>query len=171
MLKLIGAMLVIAACTLLGLAKAARYARRPRQLRLLIQVLQRLETEMTYGATPLADALRRIAAQAADPIGAMLLDAAERMDPGGETAKASWQEATRLHWRYTALQDSEREVWSQLGFTLGVSDREDQVKHLRLAASLLQTEEQVAWEEQRRYEKMWRSLGVLAGALIVIMMY
>jgi stage III sporulation protein AB len=28
-----------------------------------------------------------------------------------------------------------------------------------------------AREEQRKYEKMWKSLGVLIGGLIVILMY
>ncbi len=171
MLKLIGAVLILAAATLFGLAKAAQFARRPRQIRQLIQVLQRLETEMVYGFTPLADALLRIAPQLGEPLGGMLREAADRMETDGSTAKESWHAAVNKYWKHTSLRANEREVWNQLGYTLGVTDREDQVKHLRLAASLLQAEEQNAWEEQRRYEKMWRSLGLLAGAFIVILMY
>ncbi|MFK7697200.1 stage III sporulation protein SpoIIIAB [Paenibacillus sp. HJGM_3] len=171
MLKLIGALLVLAACSLYGLARAAQYARRPWQLRQLIQALQRLETEMVYGYTPLAEALRRIAPTLGAPLDAMLLEAAERMEAHGATAGESWRYAIEAHWSRTALRANEREAWSQLGHTLGVSDREDQVKHLKLAAGLLQAEEHVARDEQRRYEKMWRSLGVLAGAFIVILMY
>jgi stage III sporulation protein AB len=65
----------------------------------------------------------------------------------------------------------EQEVMLQLGHVLGLSDRSDQVKHLRLAVSQLQAEEVDAREEQRKYEKMWKSLGVLIGGLIVILMY
>ena len=69
------------------------------------------------------------------------------------------------------MKQAEQEVVLQLGSVLGVTDRSDQIKHLRLAISQLQAEETESREDQRRYEKMWKSLGVLIGALIVILMY
>jgi stage III sporulation protein AB len=71
----------------------------------------------------------------------------------------------------TACKKNEKDIMLLLGASLGVSDREDQLRYLRLAIAQLQAEEENAIEEQKRYEKMWRSLGVLAGALIVIVMY
>jgi stage III sporulation protein AB len=172
MLKLAGAVLIIAASTLFGFAKASQYAKRPRQIRQLIHALERLETEMVYGFTPLAEALLRIAGQLEPPLSAMFRRAAEPLSgPTGKTAAECWQEAVEASWRQTALSSNEREILSQMGYTLGNSDRQDQAKHLRLAVSLLAAEEQSAWEDQRRYEKMWRGLGVLAGAFVVILMY
>ncbi|MEF3301940.1 stage III sporulation protein SpoIIIAB [Paenibacillus sp. GYB003] len=172
MLKLIGAMLVLLAGTAIGFAKASVYARRPRQIRGLVHALQRLETEMNYGYTPLPEALARIADQLEPQLAAMFRMAAEPMlAANGKTAAESWREAVDACWKQTALSSNEREILSQLSFTLGISDRDDQTKHLRLAVSLLQAEEQAAREDQRRYEKMWRSLGVLAGAFVVILMY
>lgn len=172
MLKLLGAVLILFAATMLGFAKASLYARRPRQIRQLIQALQRLETEMVFGFTPLPEALCRIAAQLDPPLGTMFRQAAEPlMYASGKTAGESWREAVDSCWKETAMSSNEREIFSQIGFTLGVSDREDQMKHLRLAVHMLQAEEQTAWDEQKRYEKMWKSLGVLAGAFVVILMY
>ncbi len=59
----------------------------------------------------------------------------------------------------------------QLGAKLGLTDRDDQVKHLRLAVNQLRGEEELAKDEQQRYERMWKSLGLLMGALVVILMY
>lgn len=172
MLKLIGAVIVMFAATMIGFAQAAQYARRPRQIRQLIHALQRLETEMAYGFTPLPEALLRIAGQLEPQLAAMFRTAAEPLlTATGKTAGESWREAVHTCGKQTALSGNEREILSQLSYTLGVSDRDDQAKHLRLAVSLLQVEEQSAWDDQRRYEKMWRSLGVLAGAFIVILMY
>ena len=172
MLKLIGAVLVLFAGTMYGFLKALSFARRPRQIRQLIQALQRLETEMVYGFTPLPEALRSAAAAMAEPLSAMFLEAAEKLSGDtGKTVRECWREAVESHWGRTAMSANERDIVIQLGFTLGVTDREDQVKHLRLAASLLQAEEETAWDEQRRYEKMWKSLGILAAAFIVILMY
>ncbi|GAA3405477.1 stage III sporulation protein SpoIIIAB [Paenibacillus hodogayensis] len=172
MLKLFGAMIVLLAGTMFGFAKASQYARRPRQIRQLIHALQRLETEMTYGYTPLPEALLRLAETLEPKLALLFRTAAEPMMNGsGKTAGESWRDALETCWKYTALSSNEREILSQMSFTLGISDRDDQTKHLRLAVSLLQAEEQVAWDDARRYEKMWRSLGVLAAAFVVILMY
>lgn len=172
MLKLFGAILILAAGTLIGFSKASAYARRPRQIRQLIHALQRLETEMTYGYTPLPEALLRIADQLEPQLSSLFRMAAEPLlTATGKTAGESWRDAVDACWKQTALSSNEREVLSQMSYTLGISDRDDQAKHLRLAVSLLAAEEQSAWDDQRRYEKMWRSLGVLAGAFVVILMY
>jgi len=59
MLKLAGAILVLLSGTLIGFRQAARYADRTAQIRQLIHALQRLETEIGFGHTPLPEALER----------------------------------------------------------------------------------------------------------------
>jgi stage III sporulation protein AB len=68
------------------------------------------------------------------------------------------------------MKPPERDALARLGATLGGSGREDQLKHVRLAALQLQAEEAAARDEQQRYEKMCRSLGVLGAALVVIVL-
>ncbi|HBI05200.1 MAG TPA: stage III sporulation protein AB, partial [Paenibacillaceae bacterium] len=62
-------------------------------------------------------------------------------------------------------------VLLQLGQVLGQSNREDQQKHIRLALMNLKSEEDVARAQQQKYEKMCRSLGLLGGLLVVILLY
>jgi stage III sporulation protein AB len=172
MWKLIGAVLIVSAGASFGFMQAMHLAKRPKQIRLIIGALQRLETEIMYGMTPLPDALRRISLQCAEPVAGLFRKAAQEL--AGQTVHSTneiWQRAVEESWKRSSMKNGELETLRQLGFTLGLSDRIDQVKHLRLAASQLQTEEDLAREEQRRYEKMWRSLGVLAGALIAILLY
>jgi stage III sporulation protein AB len=173
MLKLTGAILILFAGTMIGFYQASRYSSRPRQIRQLILCLQRLETEILYGYTPLPDALRHIGKQAHEPVASIFLTSADLLTdkPSGLTAQQAWQHAVETKWHKTFLKKGEKETMYQLGYNLGISDRDDQVKHLRLAMSQLKGEEQTAREEQQRYEKMWKSLGALAGALVVILMY
>lgn len=172
MLKLVGSMLIILAGTLFGFYQANQLSSRPKQIADLIRLLQRLETEILYGFTPLPAALRQTGNTCPPPVGAIFLSAAEQLEQAeGRSVKRIWQETLENHWSRTAMKTPEREVLLQLGFTLGLTDREDQVKHLRLALNQLQGEADTARDEQRRYERMWRSLGVLMGALIVILMY
>ncbi|WP_334071689.1 MULTISPECIES: stage III sporulation protein SpoIIIAB [Paenibacillus] len=172
MLKMLGAVLIITAATLAGWIQAKQYASRPNQIRKLILALRRLQTEVTYGFTPLPEALRRIGEQGGEPIRSIFRGAAESMNPdGNRTAQESLQDAVETGWKHTAMKAAEKDVLLQLSFTLGASDRSDQLGHLETAVRQLESEEAAAREEQARYEKMFKSLGLLCGAFIVILFY
>lgn len=172
MLKLIGAVLVLFSGTMLGFWQAERLSGRPRHIRLLVQVLQKLETEIVYGHTPLPEAMTAIAGGTAPPVSDMLASVAAELEAAsGVPTRDIWREATDKHWPYTHMQAAEKDIWLQIGQRLGASDREDQIKHIRLAKQQLQQEEELAREEAVRFSKLWKSLGLLAAALIVILMY
>ncbi len=82
-----------------------------------------------------------------------------------------WGQAFQVCVRHTSLKSPEIEIVNQIGHVLGTSDYRDQVKHVQLAIRQLQMEETESRHEQQRYESMWRSLGCMLGALIVILMY
>lgn len=172
MLKMIGALIVFTAGVLLGFHRAATYADRPKHIRQCIHTLQRLETEISYGFTPLPQALQRTSEALNEPLKTIIAKAAENLQHNDSKPTAMcWSEALLQGWERTAMQQTERDIMLQLGSTLGISDRNDQIKHVHLAMHQLQSEEALAKEEQQRYEKMWKSLGALGGALIVILMY
>lgn len=172
MVKLIGACLIIFAGTMIGFYQALQLSRRPRQIRQLIQALQRLETEITYGFNPLPSALLTISRQLTLPLSQLFQIVGEQLTVSkNRTTEESWRFAIESCWQHTAMKSTEQEAFLQLGLTLGITDRDDQIKHLHLTASQLQTEELTAWEEQKRYEKMWKSLGLLSATLVVILMY
>lgn len=172
MLKLVGAALVLFAGTLLGFLQAAKFAERPRQIRQLLHAMQRLETEIGYGQTPLPDALDRISSLLhPPPLAALFAGASERLRDGtGATVQQCWESSIHEGWPKTAMRAGEKEAMLRLGASLGGSGREDQLKHMRLAVLQLQTEEALAREDQQRYEKLSRNLGVLGAALVVILM-
>jgi len=173
MLKWIGASLILLAGTAFGFLQASRYERRPKELRHLGNALLTLETEIVYGVSPLPEAMSRIASSVPKPVSLLFADASARMreTAAERTAADSWSEAIHAVWPRLSLADSEKASLLALAPTLGLTDRDDQAKHLRLAAAQLRTEEETAREEQRRYEKMWKSLGALSAALVVILMY
>jgi stage III sporulation protein AB len=172
MLKFIGAVCIIGAAALFGFFQALHFARRPKQIRQMIAALQRMETEIVYALTPLPEALDTLSRQTSEPLSSLFRLTSERLrSRTGLATKEVWHQTVKEVWKRSSLKIPEQEIVLQLGSVLGLSDRNDQVKHLRLAVSQLQAEEEDAREEQRRYEKMWKSLGLLIGALIVILMY
>lgn len=172
MVKLIGGLCIVFAFALLGLYQAMQLTNRGRQIRQLIAALHRLETEIRYGFTPLPEALQAAARQLDGPLAGLLRTAAAGLcDGSGRSAEECWRLALGVHWPQTAMKQNEREIMQRLGGTLGISDRTDQEKHLQLAVLQLQAEEANACEDERKYGRMWRSLGLLGGLLIAILMY
>lgn len=173
MLKWIGASLILFAGTAFGWMQASRFTRRPQEIRQLINALLTLESEVVYGLSPLPIALERTASSVPPPISLLFREASARLrEPLSErTAGESWAEAVEEVWPKLTLREAEKASLLALSPTLGLTDCDDQAKHLRLAAAQLRSEEEIAREEQLRYERMWKSLGVLSAALVVILMY
>lgn len=169
-MKLFGAFLIILSATSLGFYYAKQLRDRPRQLRQLKVALQSLEAEMMYGLLPLAIASERIAKQLKAPISHLFERFSIKLKEEQTTAYEAWQQSLEEIWRYTALLESEREVLTQFGATLGQHDREQQKKHITLALTHLTREEMEARERQIRYERMFKSLGFLSGLLLVMFM-
>lgn len=172
MVKLIGAALILFAGTMIGFVQASRFTSRPRQIRQLIYALTRLETEIGYGFTPLPDAIGRSAAMLQEPAAGLLRGVKRRLDEESElTFRECWEQAAIEIWPNTAMRQTEQAALVRLGSALGISDREDQMKHLKLAMQQLQAEEEIAREDASRFSRMWKSLGVLTGLLVVILIF
>jgi stage III sporulation protein AB len=171
-LKMLGSTMVIGATTWMGLQIAYRYQQRPLQLREIQSSLQMLETEIHYGLTPLPRALEKLALTHRGRVGNFFATARKNLihEPG-ITAREAWCKAIDMLWDQFALTDADREILINFGSTLGISDRHDQVKHVKLTMTQLANAETKAWEDKEKNERMFRTLGFLGGLAIVILLY
>lgn len=170
MIRIVGAILILTATTMIGFLVSKKYHDRPKQLRQWRSALQSLEAEIVYGLTPIEDAARRLSEQLPRPLCLFFADLSERLETGDGSLETIWQETVQRFWPNTALDTVEKEVLLQFGATLGKQDAGNQKKHIRLALSHLEREETEARDAQARYEKMAKSLGFLAGVLIVLLL-
>lgn len=171
MIKLLGALVVVFSCTLIGLTVASAYSRRPGEIRALQNALQLLETEIAYGATPLPDALSSVAERCDSRVALLFsLSARELMTMRGITAREAWEYALAEFYPKSALNRVDRSILLELGNSLGVSDREDQIKHLMLAKEQLKLEQAKAEDASIKNTKVYNYLGFLGGLTIVLIL-
>lgn len=171
MVKLIGAIFIIVATTVIGFEASRHLSERPRQLRDLKSALQSLEAEIMYSHTPLHEAARRLVAQLSKPLSTFFDGFAGKLIDTETTVKQAWETSLREVWKSTALKKGEFEIMKQFGETLGRHDRFSQQKHIMLTLSHLEREEANAIQAQLKYEKMVKSLGFLSGLLLVILLF
>lgn len=171
MIKVLGALLILLSGTAVGFIQATKYIDRPKELRTLIHALQRLETEIDYGQTPLPEAFTLMSGSIDEPINKLFLTMTNLLQGEEELSlQEAWSRAIEENWSSTSLKSREKEVLLRIGSVLGMSDSENQRKHIELAKIQLKAEEASAREEQDKFVKMWRSLGALGAVLIVILM-
>ena len=171
-MKLIGAVILVSACGYAGWTVSRGYARRPEELRQFISALQMLDTEITYAATPLPDALSGISERVDPRVASFFVQAAgELKSSRGTSAREAWSRALERYRAGSALDKGDLGILNSLGSSLGISDREDQGKHLRLALEQLKLAQARAEETAVKNVKLWNYVGLLGGLIIVLAMY
>lgn len=172
MLKLIGAFLILISTSLAGFLKARSLSARPKQIRALRSFLSILETEIGYGLRPLVQACSSVAEGTQEPIASIFHASAYNLSNlDGASTYECFSKAIQEKWETTELKEQEKKILLDLSRVLGSSSREDQLNHLKLAVANLETMEVEAAGEELRFTKMYRTLGVLLGLLLVILMY
>lgn len=172
-LKLVGSSLILLAGTAWGLEAAARLERRVHLLQGLKLGLSLLETEISYGRLPLPRAMMKVASHLKETGTAPLFrKCGVCMEPGkGLVAEEAWRESVAdFLRREPALKDQDGEILLALGGYLGLSDPQDQLKHLRLAQERLRFQEKQAYEEAVRQGKIYRYAGFATAAVLVLVL-
>ncbi|MCQ2559360.1 MAG: stage III sporulation protein AB [Clostridia bacterium] len=170
MLKLLGALLIVACGGLGGYVLSREYARRPPELKAWLTVLQRLETEISYAATPLGEALAKIAPHSGCQIQAAVQQAADLLNRGHSAAEA-FDQALESTYARSSLRISDLGILNNLALALGISDCQDQIRHLQLAGEQLKVEIVQAEEEARKNVKLYNYLGVCSGIALVLLVF
>jgi len=167
MLRLLGAVLILAACVLCGQMLSRRLRERQLFLRGCHQGLLALMREIDYAASPMQRALPA-AAEPAGPAAQLFLLTAEKLAASsGCTAGEAWLEALAS---LPALAEEDRRLLSLLSEGLGLSDAASQLKALELLRQRLEAAEAGAAEQMARYGRIWRSLGWSMGAILILLL-
>lgn len=172
MLKLIGSILVVISCGILGMELGKNFARRTEELRQMQYAFQALETEIAYGATPLPQAMQMVAGQTNGPVSEVFLSTVAELAKGeGQTAGEAWEGALKLKEEKMLLNHSDLAILRQFGQGLGASDREDQMKRLKMLRMQLEGREQLAETDRQKFQKVWQSLGWSVGLVITMLFF
>ncbi|QDP40574.1 stage III sporulation protein SpoIIIAB [Radiobacillus deserti] len=169
-MKWIGALLLLSATTWVGFEFARKLNERPKQIRQLKNALQILEAEILYGQTPIIEACATVSKQLPKPVSWFFASFSKDLRKQSGDLYEVWQANMNRFWPFASLGKNEREILEQFGRTLGQHDFSQQQKHIHLALTHLDRELEEAIDYQYRYSKMAKSLGVLTGLLVILLL-
>ncbi|HLR01350.1 MAG TPA: stage III sporulation protein SpoIIIAB [Virgibacillus sp.] len=170
MFKIIGALCIIGSSSWIGWSWSRDLERRTVQIRQCINAVQMLESEMRYSQLTLQDAFQRLARRLPHPIYILFENLVKDLDDSKGTLYTIWEKEVTNFLPITAMRQDEKEILLQFGQTLGQHDMVQQEKHIRLALSHLERVLQSAINDEYKYSKMGKSLGILTGIFFVLIL-
>lgn len=172
MIKLLGAAILVASGGFAGMLVAWEYSKKPKELKAMLSAIKILETEIMYTATPMVEAMEKVAENSVHNVAVFFQKAADELKSmNGCTAGEAWEKALDWYYKVSSLEKREMSILSNLGRALGISDQEDQEKHLHLASEQLKMEIIRAEEAAAKNTKMWNYLGFCGSLVIAIILY
>ena len=171
-MKTAGIILILFSGTGLGLCKSMELTARLRILEELVQLLLLLKGEIRCTGATLEDAFGDVAAKMSGEYRLFLTETARRLQKRpGITFDTIFRECAIRNLPLQKLSVQERESFLSLGEKLGYLDREMQVAQLTLLEEELGGRIRSLKSAMPRQQKTYRSMGILGGMLLAILLW
>lgn len=162
--KIVVSGLIVVICTLIGFKKSERYKSREYILREAIMLFEGLKNEIKYTLTPIPNAIEALRVNMKtsfkNVLGAVSIELLKH-NTSGETVAL---EIAKLQ----ELTEYDRQVISNGINALGKTDVEGQMGNINLTCTTLNTLLEDSIEAKKKNSKLYKTIGIATGLMIVI---
>ena len=171
LLKILLLLVIFAICTSIGILHGRTFSTRLENLIYLEQCIKILETEIVYGSTPLPQALSNVYSKG-NPRVSFIFEAIKEdlLENKRGEIYLSFVSVREILFTKLNLKKVDVETFMSLGRVLGTSNREDQEKNLKITLNQMTGLIFEAREERNKNEKFYKTLGLITGIGIIIIL-
>lgn len=157
---------IFLSCSLIGILISKKYVNRVNELREFKNALNIFKTKIKYTYEPLPKIFAEISENIDSNISTVFKIASDKMNicAAGE----AWDLALKMD--ELNIDEEDRNVLRNLGKLLGKTDMQGQVNQIEMTSDFLDKQIKKAENQKDKSEKMYRTLGVIIGMAIVIML-
>lgn len=149
-----------------GNAKATKYIDRVKELISIKSALNILENKIKFTQATLEEIFKQIANSALEK---NIMNIFEALVTNQETnIHKIWEKV--IDTCETNLNSEDKKILMDMGNILGATDIEGQVGNIRITSSFIDKQIQKAEEEKQKNVKLFRTLGIVSGLTIVIIL-
>ena len=171
MLKLAGACLILCSAAGIGASYSGDLKRRVRELRVIKQMMYMLQGEIRYAHLPLPEAFTHVSVRLPAPFGLFLSGIADELKKAdGRTLSELWKAEEQTYIKKLHLTRTDLEQLETLGEVLGYLDTEMQLAAIRLYLEQLEQSLAEAQEQMGSRQRLYQSLGIAGGVVLVILL-
>ncbi len=166
MIKIIGALIITGATSLLGIYKSVGLKNRVLYLCEFKTALSLLKSEIVFAGNCLEKAFMNISKTSRASW--VFETAAKNIDGCG--VKKAWENSVLMYADKMSLKNEDVKVLQLLGAQLGMTDKENQIKNIVYVSELVDSRIRKAEQEYLSTAKLYRSMGVLSGLFISVVL-
>ena len=150
----------------LGNCIANKYVERVKELIAIKSALNILENKIKFTQTPLKEIFNQIAKSSSEK---NIINIFKTLTYEKEiNIHKSWEKTINLS--ETNLKEEDKKILIDMGKILGNTDIDGQVSNIKITSSFIDKQIQKAEEEKNKNVKLYRTLGIVSGLTIVIIL-
>lgn len=169
-LKILGCLFIMTSTIAIGWGKAEELKERVKRLEELKSMMLFLQGELRFHHAALSEAFENVSERIGEPLREFLRETAERLEKReGEGFEAIWDEASEKLLTKEGFRAEDGQLLDYLRGSLGYLDLALQTETLN--QTIFRTDEALAAakEEQRQKGRLYRTMGVTAGAVLTLL--
>lgn len=170
-MKIIASFIIILTSTLFGIDISNKLRKRITHLRVCIQSLQLLETEMEFSQPTIQEIFVKLSHHSLFPLSIFYGKLNKVLQTNIDDFFDRWCCEVDQLIKYTALKKQDIEIFKQVGKYIGIYYLNQQKKQIQLSIHNLEIQLKEATEQNRKFGNISLILGILIGFLIVILFY
>lgn len=169
--KIIGAVLIIASSSGLGVCLSNQWKERLMLMEQLRKMILMLKGEILYANAPLEEAFWRVGEKGGGRLGKLFSDVSVRIaSQCGEPFYTLWKEEIYKLGKETLLLEKDKQELAVFGEHLGYLDCEMQERTIQLYLEQLGITIDYLREHQREKSRLYTTLGIMGGLFLTIVM-
>ncbi len=165
-IKIIIYSLIFLSCSTIGILISKKYVNRVNELREFKNALNLFKTKIRYTYEPLPEIFAEISESIESNISTVFKQASEKMSAC--TAGEAWNLALKVN--TLNIDEEDKTVLKNLSKLLGKTDLEGQLNQIEMTSDFLDKQIRKAENQKEKSERMYRTLGMIMGMVIVIIL-
>lgn len=168
MIKILGFLIIVASSAKIGFDLSEKYCNRTKEIKSFISVLEKIKNEISFSNCIITDALIKASKVKSKTVQNMVTYISKKV----EDEKMALTDAFGMYIRENTMAFDKGDIDEINRFfsVFGSGDREDEIKNISNTVINMKAHLQTAVEDEKKYVKLFRTSGVLAGFLIAIIL-
>ena len=169
-MKIIGCILVIFICMLIGKTLAQGYVERVKNLQEFITALTLLRSKIGFGQEILEISFLDIGISCNNKVGKIFNDVALELKSTNIPVSEIWSNKIEEYFRSLDFNFEDEKILQDFGALLGRGNIDDEIRNINLAVDRLKTQLENATIERNKYAKLYRTIGGIGGMALAIIL-
>lgn len=150
----------------IGISISKMYENRVKELKQFKNILNILKGKIKFTYEPLGEIFKQISRNSSNKIEEIFDDMVNKMM--FEDVKDAWKDS--IQEADISLKQEDKDILKDLGKTLGQTDVENQISNINLTENFLNMQIEKAEIDRQKNQKIYKTLGVIAGLIFVIIL-